>query len=163
MEMRKHLQEIFKVCSQDETLLRLLIYKPDNSLDDPLDKTKPNILDKSETEKWSLINDRIKFTPSVHGLDQDNICRLLFYPAPRTPNRNHLSPTQDIKFDVLAHYEFNDIDMRMSWICDRIHELMNQKRISGFGKVRFVRGQDIGTPVDGYIGYRLTYEFGELE
>lgn len=157
MSMRKHMVDIYKVFSTDETLLRLLYYKPENAADDPLDSSKPNILDM--TDKWDIIQDRIKTTSKVDDLDDEAKCRLLFYSAGRNGTNNYLVADQEIKIDLLVHYYFEDVDLRMSWICDRVNELMFDQRITGYGKVDFKNGKPISAP-NGYVGYQLLYQFG---
>ena len=159
MRMRDNLIDIYKVLTTDETLLRLLFYLPENANDHPLDETEENILDKEIGERWEIIQDRIKKTPNVSGLDEEPKCRILFYPGRRRTTGNYLVANQIIVMDVLAHYYYEDVDMRNSWICDRLNELMFDKRITGLGKINFVDGNQISAP-ENYVGYRLTYAFG---
>jgi hypothetical protein len=162
MRMRENMQDVYKVLTSSETLLRLLYYKPSNAEDDPLSELKPNILDMSELgegNKWSIIQDRIKTIPKVDDLDKNQICRLLFYPSNRHRTDNYLISDQDITFDILVHFAYEDVDQRLEWICDVLNELMFDKRITGMGKVTYVDGRPLSVP-QGYVGYRLVYSFG---
>jgi hypothetical protein len=158
MKMREHLQKLYKVLTQDETLLRLLYLKPQNAADNPLDPAKPNIL--SRSDKWVIIDDVIKTAEVVSDLDTSEKCRVLMYAGRRNPTRNYLFSDQDFVFDVLVHAKaFDSVDQRLSWICDRVNELLFDKRVTGIGKVEFKSGTPIGSP-NGYSGYRLVYSFG---
>jgi hypothetical protein len=163
MRMRENMQDIFKVFTGDETLLRLLFYKPQNASDDPLSTAKPNVLDKPILEKWKIIQDRIKTVPKVDDLDTEPKCRLLFYPGNRHKTGNYLVSDQDIVIDILVHFDYEDVDQRLEWICDVINELMFDKRITGMGKVTYGGGYPglyLKDTPQGYVGYRLVYSFG---
>ncbi len=162
MRMRESLQTIYRVLTTDETLLRLLYYKPSDSFDNPLDSEKANILDMDDSQKWAIIQDVIKTTPSVANLDTEPKCRICMYHGTRDNNRNYLIANQKIIFDVLVHFDFDNVDQRLSWICDRLNELMFDKRITGIGRVGFVRGTIIPSSYENYIAYRLIYEFGDF-
>ncbi len=160
MEMRKNIQDIYKVLTTDETLLRLLYYPAINPLDSPLSPSKQNILEMPDEEKWAIILDRIMTTPKVDDLVDDKPkCRLLFYAGDRNVTKNYLVADQEFVFDVICHLNFDEVDQRLTWICDTINDLLFNKRITGVGKVEFKSGRPIGAP-NGYIGYRLRYLFG---
>jgi hypothetical protein len=151
--------DIFKVLTSDETLLRLLYYKPVNYFDDPLDAAKANILDKQPVDRWEIINDLIYATPKTDDLTSAAKCRLFFYPGRRSSTSNYLFSTQEVIFDVLVHFDYENVDQRMSWVADRINDLLCNQRVTGFGKVEFKSGSPISSPT-GYVGYRLIYGIG---
>lgn len=158
MSLRKHSKDIEKILINDETLLRLLYYKPQNRLDDPLSLTKSNILDMAN--KWDIIDDRIVSAPKFEDLETgtEPKCRLLFYPAyGRSTNNNYLFSNQEYKFEIYVHFDYQ-IDKRLEWISDRINELMFNQRITGHGKVEFKDRRDVSAPKN-YLGFRLIYEF----
>jgi len=156
---KEYQSDVFKVLSNDPDLLKLLYHLPQNNNDNPLEKE--DILSMENEKKWGIIRDRIKFTPVIRGLDNDPKCRVILYNANRKPQSdNRYNSIQQISFDVFAHADYNDVDMRMSMICDRIHELMFDKRITGLGKVEFESGELLGEVVKDYIGYHLTYKIG---
>jgi hypothetical protein len=159
-EFKKYTSDISNLFYNDETILRLLHYKPENRLDDPLDENKPNILDMvDEDKKWELIDDCIMTAPKTSDLEKKPKCRLFVYPGVRRPtNDNFLFANQQFNFDVLTHADFQNMDLRNEWICERVNELIFGKRIAGLGKVLFKGGQPINAPKD-YQGYRLVYEF----
>lgn len=161
MNLRKYSMDIEKLLVEDETLLRLLIYKPSNYLDNPLDTTKPNILDMPVDDMWKLIKDRVVSAPKFDDLDAgEEKCRLLFYPSNGRPqNDNYLYSTQQYTFDIFVHFNYQNIDKRLEWICDRVNELVFDKRITGMGKVAFKDRGKLSAP-NNYLGYRLVYEFG---
>jgi hypothetical protein len=159
--MREHLQKLYKVLTQDETLLRLLYLKPQNAADNPLDPAKPNIL--SRSDKWTIIDDVIKTAEVVSDLDTTEKCRILMYAGRRNSTGNYLISNQDFIFDVLVHSKsFDAVDQRLSWICDRLNELLfNQNIPTMLGVILFKSGTAIGAP-NNYSGYRLIYEFSSL-
>jgi hypothetical protein len=160
MMMRKMIQDIYKVLVQDETLLRLLHYKPKDALDDPLDPSKPNILDMEEKSKWKIINDCVATTPQVSDLDTSEKCRILFYFGRRERTDNYLFANQEIIFDVITHVDFDGVDQRLSWICDRVNELIFNKRLTGIGKIYFSGGGIMNNVPNNYTGYKLLYTVG---
>jgi hypothetical protein len=156
--MKENLIDIYKVFTTSENLLRLLYYQPTNASDDPLSVSKTNILDMSN--KWDIIQDRVKTTLKVDDLDATQICRLLFYAGRRKPsNDNYLVSTQSIVCDVLCHFTYDEVDLRLAWICDIINELLYDKRITGIRKIRYMDGISISAP-KGYVGFRLMYDIG---
>lgn len=157
MNMKKNLEDIFKVLHNNVDLLKLLYHLPANRLDNPL--TKAEI--KSLSNGWEIIDDRIKFTPTVTGFDTPK-CRICFYFGKRRKTYNPLVPIQHVKFDVLVHESYNNVDARLSWICDKLNEILFNNRITGMGRCQFYGGGDISGLPEGYIGYQLIYEFGDL-
>lgn len=165
MRMRENLKAIYKVLVNDETLLRLLYYPPEDietgELINPLDPTLPNILDRKD--KWDIIKDRIKNTPTFYGLDDESeICRIYLHPADRHNTYNYALADQVIKIDAFVHHNINDIDMRLSWICDHVNDLIYDRRITGVGKIKFGGGRPIPAP-EAFVGYELTYELGSVK
>jgi hypothetical protein len=159
MRMRENLTDIYKSLTQDETLLRLLYYQPINANDSPLDPAKQNILDKPVSEKWEIVLDRIKTTSKTDDLDNVQKCRILFYAGRRGNTSNYLIANQQIIFDVLCHFSFEEVDLRSSWINDRLNEILFDSRITGIGKITFEGGSPIAAP-NNYVGYRLMYSIG---
>jgi hypothetical protein len=162
MKMREHLQKLYKVLTQDETLLRLLYYKVENAGQSPLDPAKPNIL--SRSDKWTIIDDVIKTAEVVTDLESGTTekCRVLMYAGRRMSTGNYLVSEQDFVFDVLVHSAtFDQTDQRLSWICDHLNSLLIDKNLVGVSKIQFKSGGNIPTP-NGYSGYRLIYQFGSV-
>lgn len=159
MNMTKNQQDLYKLLSTDEKLLRLLYYLPKNAQDDPFSPNKPNILSLPDSQKWSIIEDVLKFTPTYNGLDSTPKCRLLFYPGRRGNTYNYLVALQEINIDVFVHYLANDKDLRLSRICDRVNELLSDEKVTGIGNVKFVRGINVPAP-DDYLGYNLVFSIG---
>lgn len=151
--------EIYKVVSADETLNRLLHYLPENALDDPLDPAKPNIMDMGAAERDELIQSQIKFTPTTDELITDKpVSRLFFHAGRRKPNSSYYYADQNVFFDVFTHKEFNDKDLRLNWLVDRINELMSDQYIGNAFKVISLGGQPLSAP-ENYLGYSLQYKF----
>lgn len=161
MRMKDNLSDIYKVLTSDEILLRLLYYLPSSPIDDPLSMDKLNILDMDIETRWNIINDVIKMVEKTDDLIETPKCRLFMYPGRRSSTGNYLVSDQEIVFDILVHADFQNIDLRLSKICDRLNELICNKEITGMGKILFDSGGRIGAPTN-YIGYRLVYIFGSV-
>lgn len=161
--MRKNIQDIYKVLVGDETLLRLLYYidnTDDKEVNSPLNPSKTNIL--SLSNKWDIIQDIIKTTPKIDDLDSTKKCRVLIFPGDRDGTGNYLVSDQQFYFDTFVHTAIDNVDQRLSWICDTLNELICNKNITGFGKILFVRGRNI-LSIQNYLGYRLIFEFSDLK
>ena len=159
MQMRKNIMDVYTAFRENEKLLRLLYYKPEDANDNPLDTSKENILDKNTSEKWSIIEDRIVRTAKINDLDDDEKCRLLMYLGNRGNTSNYFYASQELIIDVMVHFDFDEVDLRLSWICDTISDIIFNKKVTGVGKVMFGGGRQINAP-EGYVGYRLIYVLG---
>lgn len=163
MDLKKYVQDIFKLLSTDEDFLRLIIYKPNNRSDNPLDPNKPNIMDMDAVERYQYIDDRIVFTPSTDNLDDDPKCRVVIRTGKRKTSKNNFkTSSQEIIFDVLAHKDFNDVDVRCNWICDYINDLIFDGRVIGINNIRDVSGSPLNVSVKDYIGYQLVFDIGSV-
>jgi hypothetical protein len=157
MKMRQNLRDIYLMFINDEILLRLLYYPPE----DPLDPAKEDILSKSD--KWSIIDDRIVLTSKVDDLEEGSVekCRLLLFPGRRGNTNNYALANQEIVIDLLVHFKYEK-DQRLEWISDRVNELICHEKVTGVGEMKFKDGNPISAPKN-YIGYRLKYEFGSVK
>src|SRR5699024_5957064 len=91
------------------------------------------------------------------------ICRIIFYPAPRKPQAgNYTVARQEVSFDVIVHKDYNDSDMRLAKITDRLNKIISNEKLTGMGRTLFVDGHPINIPAENYIAYRLAYSFGSL-
>lgn len=116
----------------------------------------------SEDEKWKIINDRIKTTSKTDDLDNNRKCRLVFYSGSRSHSNNYKVSEQEIVFDILVHFDYENVDFRMSWICDRINELLFDERVTGIKKITFEGGRPIPSVANEYVGYKLSYIIGSV-
>jgi len=159
MKMFDNLSEIDLIIRNDVDLWKLLYYKSNHWQDDPL--TKDSILDYPIEKQFPIINLRLKYTPVTSDLANTEICRIIFYPAQRRPQQNnYMVADQEINFDIFCHANFNNVDMRLSKISDRVNELFSNRRITGMGKATFVSGKPFTLSDKGYVGYTLVYRFG---
>lgn len=159
MNMHDYLAKIDEILRNDVDLWKLLYHKSTHFDDDPL--KKENILELPPKEMFDIVNLRLKHTPVTKDLADIEINRIIFYPAPRRPqSQNYMVATQEINFDIFCHRDFNDVDMRLAKICDRVNEIFSNKHITGMGKVAFVDGRPFTLIEQGYIGYTLIYAFG---
>ncbi|WP_170211235.1 hypothetical protein [Robertmurraya siralis] len=159
MSMYNNLRKVVTVFRYDEILLRLLYYPPENiknNIKDPLDKSLEDML--VLDEDWSIRDKRILLVSKSDDLVDDPICRIYLYAGRRTPqNGNFKVANQEIVVDVLCHNNFEK-DLRSMRISDRINELLVHERVAGMGKIEYIHGNQISSPVN-YIGYRHLYEF----
>ena len=163
MQYRKYIIDFFKVLQDDEELLRLLANTPKNGMDDPLSSSKPNIV--GSPSQSAIVKERIIRSPKTSDLPKSQICRVCMYLAQSVPSRtNKKVATQNIVFDVYAHIDkFDAIDVRALWICETIHKLVYSKKITGFGEVEMYQNAIITNAPDGYIGYRMVFNFGSVK
>lgn len=161
MKMNTYLMNIDKILRFDDELWKLMYYRSTNSTDDPLDKESIFDLDMVETAK--IINHRLKYTPTIKGLDEDKVCRIFYYPSRRRlGSGNWMKSDQDVTVDIFVPGEFNDVDMRLSKICDRVNELLFNSKVSNLGKTEIRDAREIILDDIGYMGYRMVYSFGSL-
>lgn len=169
MNLRENLMSIYNALRNDEKLLRLLHYVPKNQLDDPLDSSKPNILDMDIEEQYEIIEQVLIPTDKKFELDMKSyFSRICLYMGERKPVdqysagarqllRNTYASEQTIVIDVYTNIEIDAIDMRMTWICDTINEILFEKDINQFSTIK----PDVCYPImktpDQFIGYRMTY------
>lgn len=161
MNMFDELDRINTVLRNDDILWKLLYYKAESIDDDVLNR--PSILSLPDDEKLPIIKLRLKHTPVTNDLADIQICRIIFYQSPRRPHESSYKVArQDVNFDIFVHQEFNDADMRLAKICDRINELMSHQYVSGLGRVEFASGKPFVMANEGYMGYTLVYRFGSV-
>lgn len=155
MKLRQNLQDIYNRLVQSDNLLRLLYY-PTN----PLDNSHSNIV--GSANHLSVADKHVFWTPKTTDLVNAPTCRLCVYAGNRTPiSSNYITSFQDFVFDVYVHIEeFDQKDLRLTWIADEINSLVSMTRITGIGKIEFVDGIPILNAPEGYVGYRLVYQFG---
>lgn len=163
MGMTENFQEILKVLRFDETLLRLLYYKPKDiksGTKDPLDPSLPNILDIDED--WTIRDKVIIPMYKLDDLEGEAICRIHVYAGRRKPKANNYKlAIQDVIIDVLTHESFEK-DYRSLRISDRLNELLINNRITGITKMSYGEGAKISVP-DKYTGYRHFYSFESVK
>ena len=162
MKLREFLGELSGILSGDEQLMRLITYLPKTRSDSPLSEDKADII--GSNDYWDIVDDRMLWTPKADDLvDKDPKCRVLFYPNTRYPqNGNYTNSEQSINIDVFVHVDFDTMDMRLSWILDRINDLLQDRYIENIGTTKFDSGKPLGSPV-GYTGYRVVYKFGDFQ
>lgn len=165
MNMYENLLQINKVLKSDSDLWKLLYYRSSSLSDDPLNK--PDVLSLPPEERKKIMDLRLKHSPTTDDMALDDnkngICRLIFFPKKRKPqNQNYFVANQDIVIEIYVHKSFNDIDLRLSRITDRINKLFSNERITGLGKVEFVDGDSFILEGKNYIGYYMIYRFGSM-
>jgi len=160
MDMKKYYDDIFNELIKDEELLRLLYYKPVKRSDSPLDGRKPDIKSLPIDDFWAIIDDRIVSAPKFDDIEKtpdEPKCRLLFYLGYGKTGNNHLFSRQEIIFDIFVHFDFENMDRRLSLICDRLHKILSFKSLTGVGKMNPISRKPIPAP-NKYMGYSLVYQ-----
>ena len=166
MGMYKHLSDVAKVLRSDETLLRLLYYQPEDiskNVPDPLDPKLKNITEMDIDKQWEIIDEHICLSPIAEDLETKKICRIFIYAGRRKPNNyNYLVAQQSIVVDILVHFSFEQGDIRVSRIADRINELLTLSTVTGYGKVDYIEGVPINSPKN-YVGYQHVFKVGSIK
>lgn len=153
---------IVNVLRADDELVKLLYFLPKNLSStnpveklDPLDRTLPTDI----IQLSAIRDDRIKQTYKQSDYQSTVTCKILVYAGRRVSNRNsYLIADQEIVIDILSHNDYEK-DYRSTRISDRLNELLVDKRIVGFGAIRYVDGVNINAPNE-YSGYRTVFEVG---
>jgi hypothetical protein len=162
MGMRKNLEDIYKLFLYDETLLRLLHYKPEdmpNGIPNPLDDSLVNINDLPLDEQWGIREECIKLVPKSDDLVDKEICRIYLYAGRRRPtSHNYKTANQEIVIDILCHEDY-ETDQRSAWIGDRVNELLIDNRVTGFKKIEYNDGSPISSPKN-YVAFQHVYSIG---
>lgn len=159
--MFKNIKDIVQVLRNDETLLRLLHYRPEDhykKIPDPLDGLLEDIL-VIDTD-WTIRDKVLKTAAKAEELEDKPLCRVYLYAGRRDKDTNYLLANQQIIIDILCHIDFEK-DLRSMRISDRINELLVHERITGIGKVEYIQGSPIPVP-NNYVGYRHIYTFGSM-
>lgn len=152
--------EINKILRSDSDLWKLMYHRSKNYSDDPL--IKDDILLFPPAQKNEIINLRLKPSLVTQDLVNDEICRLIFHPSIRKPqSQSYAVATQFVDFDIFVHHSYNDADLRLTKLCDKINDIFNHKDFRGLGKFKFEDGQPF-TFEGTYVGYTLTYSFGSV-
>ena len=130
MKMRENLIELYKVFYNSQPLLKLLNYPSTSYYDDPL--AKPDITDQN------VKNDLIKRSIVVDDLTVErNKGRVLIYPNGRyNTSYNYGVADQIVTIDIFVPITMDEVDFRLSWICDHVNSLLHNERITGIGKDR---------------------------
>lgn len=158
-KLEKYSSDIYKVLIDDEILLRYLHYIPTSRIDDPLDESKGNIMDKDIDTLWEIIDDVIVPAPKISDLVDTQKSRLLVYAGyGRGTNSNYLFSNQDYEIDIFVHADTQTMDFRMEKIHDRVIELLFNKNVTGVGKLLFKGRQPINAIKD-YFGYKMIFTF----
>lgn len=161
MGMVTDINKILKLFRNDEDLLRLLYYAPQDlriGQLNPLSSELDNILEKDEDELWAIRDEHISTALNGDDLSDKKLCRIYVYLGRRRPtNNNYTLAEQEIVVDILCHNDYQSKDQRTLRISDRINELLINERVTGIGKLRYVEGYEFNPPKD-YAAYRHVYE-----
>ncbi|MFJ3388765.1 hypothetical protein [Lysinibacillus sp. NPDC086135] len=173
MKLKESLEKLFIKLSKDEELLRLLHYVPKNALDDPLDKSKKDIL--SMTDKFKIIEKVLIPSDKTYDLVlESKMCRICFYTGTRKPQTSYSNASRRLQdnpyasdqvynFDVYVHVDIDIMDFRMTWICDRLDELLLLNKVTDVGDFILAFSSPINNTPKGFIGYKLAYATTSLQ
>ena len=166
MGMYENFLDFLKLLRNDEILLRLLYYAPEDivsKIPDPLSSSLPDILKMDAKTRNQIRNERIYKIPKSDDLIDKEICRIYVYPGRRSSNNgNFLYANQQVIFDILVHEKFEDGDLRSSRIVERLNELFAMEYITGIGKMDYLDGNPIGAPKN-YIGFRHIFKIVDFK
>ncbi len=164
MGMYEDFKDINKAIRNNENLLRLLVYPPEdikNGTKDPLDPSLPNILDNEPLTLKEIREKRIKIVPKSDDLVNEPICRIYLYAGKRKPIDGYYRATQQFIVDIFCEESF-EVDLRTARISDQICEMLINKNITNIGKIKYVDGRQISAP-NNYVAYSLVFEVSALE
>ncbi|MGE7840759.1 hypothetical protein ACQKNX_08200 [Lysinibacillus sp. NPDC093712] len=173
MKLKESLEKLYKQLTTDEELLRLLHYVPKNALDNPLDKAKQDVL--SKTNKYDIISKVLTPSDKTYDLVLDSkMSRICFYTGTRKPQTSYSGSSRRLQdnpyasdqiynFDVYVHVDIDIVDFRMTWICDRINELLLLNSITDVGDFILAFSSPINNTPKGFIGYKLAYTTTSLQ
>lgn len=157
--MREVVNNIYQLLINDEELMRLLWYKPQQLEGiDPLDSSLLDVKDMADY--WDIVNKRVLLAEKENDLIGDPICRLYISAGRRRPVFNsYLLATQEIVISLYVHEDY-ELDMRSAWISDRINELIALEYIEGSmnQRMEFVAGNARVAPLQ-YRRYDLIFEY----
>jgi len=175
VKLKEALEKMFIKLTSDEELLRLLHYNPKNALDNPLNKTKPDILSLSDENKDEIIKKVLVPSDKTYDLVlQSEMSRICFYTGTRKPQSNYSGSSgrlqdnpyasdQIYNFDVYVHVDIDIVDFRMTWICDRLNELLLLNSVTDVGDFILAFSSPINNTPKGFIGYKLAYTTTSLQ
>ena len=164
MALYNNMIDFYKVIIKDEKLMRLLYYPAKNTADDPLSKSKPNLIGTDIYHK-DILKQRILRAPNADGLvpGNDGICRICMYMGTSTRTSSIYMFNQRIVFDIFVNLEkYEVVDSRSMRIIDRLNEIVNDEPVTGLGACTSVTFAPITAPV-GYIGYTSEFIFGSTK
>jgi hypothetical protein len=113
---------------------------------------------------WAIRKSRIMKAPKDDDLTSDNpMCRIFVFAGRRSAdNGNFATATQNVTIDIFCHNSFEEGDLRITRILDRLNELFVSERITGISKMDFLNGDTYPSP-PGYVGYRSIFKFGSVK
>lgn len=162
------------VLQQDEALMRLLYYYPEDiylKRPDPLDPSLKDVIiqdysnttDKEIAIEREILENRFRTTPTASDIEGQQICRIYLYTDDRNPTRNYKVANQNFNVDIFCHEAFEE-DFRTARILDRINDILLKEPkfgnpLAGMGAIEFVRGRRINVVRD-FSSYTSTFVVG---
>lgn len=156
--MRQVLEGFYQKLINDEELLRLLYYYPeDETRPSPLSKELPDII--GSDIYWDVVDERILDVEKDSDLKDKPLCRIYITPERRrSVFGNYLQAKQGVEVAVFVHEDYST-DKRIEWISDRVFEILSMARINGaFGMIEYVKGDPWVAPVQ-YQQYKHVFEY----
>ena len=164
--MFKFMVNIRNQLIKDETLMRLLVYRPEGfsvedqvDYPDPLSDLLPNIVDEDSSEYWEIADDKVRKGEKFTNINEEIGCYIYVHEGRDRPIfGSPCSIEQEVVLSVYIHELFEE-DWRMSRIKDRLTALLvHEIGVAGYGKLEYLGGD----PRDATTGYRridYRYEF----
>lgn len=149
LSIEKDLSIIVDLILKNNNLKKLLYYTTSDCLN------KPEL---TEDQSLELINNNIKIVPKIYV--KPDIKNYLFIRINNfVPSSNPEFRTNLIEFDILCHmsqWQLKDFQLRPYRIAAEIDSMLQNKRLTGIGKIEFVNAIDQNLN-DEYVGVCLRY------
>lgn len=146
---------------QDEKLLRLLHYPPQDGINPPpLSTEYENITNMEPYDYWNIVDNHILTTSKTDDLQTTPVCRIYIYQGKNRRTLNKLTLRHEIVIDVFCHHDYVFADSRMQLIEERLHEILSMSRVDGgLGRIEYDDGYPFVAPLN-YEAYRHIYLIG---
>ena len=150
LSLEKDMELLVQLILKNERLKKLLYYPTKDCL------SKPNL---TEDQTLSLFNQQIKIVPKLR-VDSSVLTYLVISFDNFVPNGTNPEFRDNIiKFDIVCHFDqwqLKDFALRPFKIAAEIDSMLNQKRLTGIGKLEFLTANKI-VLTDKFIGICLMY------
>ena len=150
LSVEKDMEIIVNCLLNNNRLKRLLFYTTPDALD------KPDITDEQTID---MIGKQIKNIPKVH-IDKELLNYVIISFDNFTETSNPEFRDNTISFDIICHFDqwqLKDFKLRPYKIAAEIDSLINDKKMSGIGRIQFVGASQIVLN-DEFAGLTLIYK-----
>ena len=150
LAMEKDLQLITDMFMKNKRLQKLLVHTTPNAL---------NERELTEDELYGMFGKQIKIVPKLY-IDGSVLCYLIISFDNFTPNATNPEFRDNIiSFDIICHFDqwqLEDFQLRPYRIAAEIDTMLNDKHLTGIGKLQFLGANQIILN-DEFAGLNLMY------